>query len=106
MTRAVQHSRWIGRLIEKALRCGLIKAVVIADILKTLVVSHLGALLRLFVLLWNHTMCSRLNLIHLTLVHLDITQFSLYEGSSRRLFSGSNSICSSSVVISDMLLSN
>lgn len=105
MTRAVQHSRWVGRLFEKALGCGLIEAMVITNILEALVVSHLGTLLRLFVLLRNHTMCSRLHLIHLTLVNLDVAQFSLYKGSSRRLFSGSNSICSSSVGIREMLLS-
>lgn len=82
MARAVQHSRWIGGLIEKALGCGLIEAVVVADVLEALVVSHFGALLRLFVLLWDHTMCSRLNLVHLTLVDLDIAQFALHKGSS------------------------
>lgn len=74
----------------------------IAHLMKALIVSHFGGLLRLFALLWNHAVCSRLHLTHLTLIDLDVAQFSLDKGSSCRLFSRGTPICSSSV--GDMLL--
>lgn len=101
MTRAVQNSRWISRLVEEALRCRLVQAVMVPDILEALVVSHFGALLGLLVLLRNQPSLRR---IHLTVIDLDIAQLSLHQGSPRRLLSRSDPLGSPSVGVVDVLL--